>query len=315
MAPDKPRSLDGLRRDLCDRFSKAGIESAALDARLIVQHALHLSHEQLIGLGGRAISDEELAEVEKLAQRRLDREPVSRIVGKREFFGREFEINPDVLDPRADTETLIEQALAAAAHIDEADCDLRIADVGSGSGAIIVTLLAELSGATGAAVDISRSALRVARCNAIRHGVLDRLDLVEMSWLSEMQQLFDIIVSNPPYIESGEFANLAPEVRDFDPGLALDGGVDGLAAYRALVPQATRCLKPGGCLILEVGAGQHEDVLNLMKLAGLGACEAVPAFRKDLSGIIRVVTGWKSKSDDATPVLLSEMTSPGSSGP
>ena len=276
---------DEIRRQL----SAAGIAASALDARSIIQHVTGLSHEALITEPGRPVSNAELDAVQSCLRRRLDHEPVSRIIGSREFYGRDFIVTPDVLDPRPDTETLIEQVL------DIARCTKvqRIADIGTGSGAIIVTLLAELADATGTATDISASALEVARRNAQALGVGERVEFARTSWLENICGPYDVIVSNPPYIESNQIECLAPDVARFDPHQALDGGADGLECYRMLIPQAFARLTTGGYLCLEVGAGQDDAVLEVMTQSGFSAAGAVVSRRCDLGGHIRVVTGRK----------------------
>ena len=282
-----------LQRDARRRLAEAGVETAALDARLIVQHELGLSHETLIAEPGLQIGRTGRDAVNASIARRLDHEPVSRIIGEREFFGRAFTVTRDVLDPRPDTETLIEQVLEIARLKEGQQGHLRIADIGTGSGAIIATLLAELGTARGTAVDISAAALKVARLNAASLAVEDRLEFVCTSWLEGVIGRYDIIVSNPPYIETSTIKSLAPEVARYDPILALDGGIDGLAAYRAIVPQAFERLEPGGFLCLEVGAGQGTIVHELMMEHGFVDSGPILALRYDLAGHFLVVTGQK----------------------
>jgi release factor glutamine methyltransferase len=295
MRPEGERSatIAGVVDNVRLRLERAGIKGAALDARVLVQHVLGIDHAHVIANPERALSGDEVAAIEAAVARRCDREPVSRIVGRREFYGRDFEVTPDVLDPRADSEALIEQALAAAREI-AGNGECLVLDVGTGSGALIVSLLAELPGARGVASDVSAAALAVARANAQRHGVESRLRLVETCWMVGISERFDIVMSNPPYIASGDIAGLARDVRGFDPLVALDGGADGLTAYRAIVPTAFEALKPGGVLCLEIGAGQADDVWAMMEDAGFSAHPRLNRQKKDLAGCIRVVTGWKS---------------------
>ncbi|NNE23787.1 MAG: peptide chain release factor N(5)-glutamine methyltransferase [Rhizobiales bacterium] len=278
-----------LQRDARRRLAEAGVETAALDARLIVQHELGLTHETLIAEPGLQVDQTGRDAVNASIARRLDHEPVSRIIGEREFFGRAFAVTRDVLDPRPDTETLIEQVLEIARLKDH----LRIADIGTGSGAIIATLLAELGTALGTAVDVSGAALDVARLNATALAVEDRLEFVQTSWLEGVRGPYDVIVSNPPYIETSMIKSLSPEVARYDPILALDGGADGLAAYRAIVPQAFERLEPSGFLCLEVGARQATMVHELMTEHGFLDSGPIPTLRYDLAGHVRVVTGQK----------------------
>lgn len=202
-----------------------------------------------------------VARFSSFTQRRLKFEPVSHILGNREFYGRSFRVTPDVLDPRADTETLIEAVLALAKD----QRPIRILDLGTGSGAIAVTLLAELPGATVVASDLSAAALHVAKGNAEALGVAGRASFVQANWYEGIGGRFDLIVSNPPYIPLGDIAGLAPDVREFDPQRALDGGPDGLEAYRRIAGGAGGHLAPKGHIVLEIGAGQENAVNNLLK--------------------------------------------------
>ncbi len=272
--------IDGARRQLVE----CGVDSAALDARLLLQHVTGLAHADMIAAPDRPIADELVHAFERLLARRLRHEPVSRILGEREFYGRPFAISEAVLDPRPDTETLIETALQ---YLHPA---ARILDLGAGSGAIIVTLLAEASQATGVAADLSAAALSVARCNARRLSVLPRLEFVESNWFSAVAEKFSLIVSNPPYIRSADIAGLAPAVRDFDPPPALDGGIDGLDAFRAIAEGAGGFLLPGGNILVEIGAGQEMAVSAIFAANGfLGR-----GRRRDLSGHVRCLVFAKS---------------------
>ena len=270
--------------DLGKRLAAAGIASPALDARLLLLAATGLTHEALIGAPERLLGESEARRLDGLAGRRLAREPVSRIFGEREFYGRPFAIGPASLDPRADTETLVERALR---FVDTQPAP-AILDLGTGSGAILMTLLAELPGARGTGTDVSEAALDVARANARRHGVDGRAQFVAADWCDGVTGRFDLIVSNPPYIPSGDISGLEPEVRDHDPVVALDGGTDGLDAYRAIATGAQACLSPGGLLALEIGAGQRDAVDRLFAAHGWRPAPA-EATSPDLSGRIRVL--------------------------
>lgn len=290
MLPDRMVTIGQIQREARERLASAGIESAALDARLIIQHALGLNHEALIAEPDRPVELAEGAAVNASLERRLGHEPMSRIIGEREFYGRNFIITPDVLDPRPDTETLIDKVLEIVRLREPRSDRLRIADIGTGSGAIIVTLLAELAGATGTATDISPLALAVARVNAKEMAVEERVEFEQTSWLDTLTGTYDVIVSNPPYIETKAIRLLAPEVAQFDPLISLDGGHDGLAAYRAIVAQAFARLERGGHLCLEIGVGQTDAVLELIIAAGFAGCGADSRRSPDLSGRVRVVT-------------------------
>ena len=248
-----------------------------MDARLLLQFVTGMRHEEIVAEPDLILAPDLAQRFWSFVERRCASEPVSRIVGSREFYGREFQVTPAVLDPRADTETLI----AAALPLARGKC--RILDLGTGSGAIIVTLLAELPEASGVASDASEAALGVATVNAETHGVLGRLTLVRADWFDGIEGQFDLIVSNPPYIASAEIAELRADVRDFDPPGALDGGVDGLQAYRRIAAGALGYLTPKGHVVVEIGAGQERDVRPLFEAAGLVL--AGRAF--DLGGHVR----------------------------
>ncbi len=263
-------------------------DAPAREAALIVRAAANLKSTDLIAapdapLGAAA------AKVEQYAARRGAGEPLSRILGRREFWSLEFAISPDVLDPRPETETIVETALAAfAARRAE---PLRVLDLGAGSGALLCALLSELPAARGLGVDLSEAAAAVARANVAALHLGDRAEIRIGDWATGVEGLFDLIVANPPYIASGDIAGLAREVRDHDPRFALDGGLDGLDAYRALAPQIAQRLAPDGRFYLEVGAGQAEAVAAIAAAAGLTEL----ATRRDLAGIERVVSGGRSK--------------------
>lgn len=253
---------------------------SSLDARLLLQAVLGMDHAGLILAGERMLSAEDVARYDDLLRRRAADEPVSKILGVREFYGRPFRVTADVLDPRADTETLVELALEQALPVDG-----RVLDLGSGSGALICTLLAEWTRASGVAVDLSPAALQVTEENARALGVDDRLTVLEGAWFAPVAGRFDLIVSNPPYIPSGDIAGLQPEVRAHDPHLALDGGPDGLACYRAIAAGAAAHLASAGRIIVEIGAGQAADVRTIFAMAGW----QLSAERRDLGGHIRAL--------------------------
>lgn len=222
-------------------------------------------------------------ELERAALRRLAGEPVSRIVGEREFWGLKFGLNPSTLDPRPETEMLVAAAVDAVGKKPTA----AVIDLGTGSGAIAIAVADALPGARVMATDVSPEALSQAKANAERHSVQTRIAFRQGSWWQAVPptDLFDLIVSNPPYVSSGEIAALQPEVRLFDPKDALDGGFDGLEAYRAIASQAARRLNPGGSVLLEIGATQGEAVSRIFSRAGFGRVDV----QKDLAGLDRVV--------------------------
>jgi len=284
------QSIDAARRVLTTRFAAEGIDSAALDARLLAGAALQLDLTSLIAQGTRQLTREEADRLDAFALRRIAGEPVARILGIREFWGLPLTLSADTLVPRPDTETIVEAALETLRAEGGGDDALRIADLGTGTGAILLALLTELPNATGIGTDLSAAAIETATANARHLGLAPRADFIVSDYASGLSGAFDLIVSNPPYIRSADIAVLAVEVRDHDPHLALDGGPDGLDAYRRIAPQAAELLSPGGLLVLEIGQGQDEDVARLVAAAGLTAAGAV---RTDLAGIGRAVMGRK----------------------
>jgi release factor glutamine methyltransferase len=256
-------SVGGARRALARMFAAAGLDSPALDARVIVGHALALDHAALAGAAERALDVEERERIAAMAARRLAREPVARIIGMKEFWGLPLRVTPDVLVPRPETETVVETALAALDRAGERVRRLRIADLGTGSGALLLALLSELPNALGVGTDLSVAAVAVARDNAKRLGLATRAAFVACDLAGALAGPFDLVVANPPYVASGELTELAPEVRDHDPVLALDGGPNGLRAYRALAADAPRLIGAGGHLVVEVGTGQAAAVTAL----------------------------------------------------
>jgi release factor glutamine methyltransferase len=250
-------------------FAAAGIDSGLTDARALLCAALRLSRAQLLAQSDRILEPREIAAVSALAARRLKREPVSRILGRKEFWSLTLDVTPDVLVPRPDTETVVEAALDYVAGGGLRLENLRILDIGTGTGALVLALLQELPNARGVATDLSAAALGVARGNAERLKLASRCTFVVCNIADGLQGDFDVIVSNPPYIARGAIAALDPEVRDYDPRLALDGGADGLDAYRAIAGSALTLLAKGGRLIVELGAGQAAPVSALFEAAGL----------------------------------------------
>jgi len=266
-------------------FRTNGIEEAEADARALIGHALHLDRARLIAQSDRVLESREVTVISALATRRLRREPVSRILGQKEFWSLPISVTPDVLVPRPETETVVEAALDFVMRSGLRLEKLRILDIGTGSGALLVALLNELPNAAGTGTDVSSAALDVARANAARCRVASRCNFVVCNIANGVEGPFDLIVSNPPYIAHDEIVTLAPEVRDYDPQVALDGGRDGLDVYRAIAGDAKRILAPGGRLFVELGVGQDQRVRALFTEAGLSP--GTP--RKDLAGISRVL--------------------------
>jgi release factor glutamine methyltransferase len=287
------QTVETARRALASRLKSGLIDSAELDARMLVGAVLGLDLTGLITAAGRLLSSNEAIRLEDFARRRLGGEPVARILGAREFWGLPLKLSAATLVPRPDTETVVELALEMLRACPSPSRAFRIADLGTGSGAILLALLSELPDAVGLGTDISAAALQTARSNAVDLALADRAAFVACDYAAALSGPFDLIVSNPPYIRSADIAGLATEVRDFDPLRALDGGSDGLDAYRALIPQAAPLLAQRGVLAVEIGQGQHGDIEALMTAAGL--TPQGPA-KADLAGIRRAVAGRKKPS-------------------
>lgn len=258
------------------RLRAAGVADPARDARLLLAHALGIAPDRVMLALPDPLPDAFAARFDHLIAARAARQPVSQIIGRRAFFGRDFRVTRDVLDPRPETETLIEAALDQPFG--------RVLDLGTGSGAILLTLLAERAGTTGLGVDVSPAALAVARGNAADLRLAGRAEFALSDWLDGVTGRFDLIVANPPYIAASEMIALAPEVRDWEPHLALSPGGDGLAAIRRIVAGAGAHLCPGGRLLIEIGAGQGAAVCTLLAAGGFDA----RAILCDLDGRDRV---------------------------
>jgi release factor glutamine methyltransferase len=269
------------------RLQSAGVDTPRLDAILLLAEASAMSEDRIRSRPEAPLTPEAAATFEVMLRRRLRREPVSKIIGRREFWSLEFRTSPDVLDPRGDSETLVAGVLVA---IPDRAASLRIVDFGTGSGCLLLSLLHELPNATGVGIDVSPPALAIAQDNADRLGMSSRCIFRLGSWGRGIEGTFDILISNPPYIESGVVPGLEPEVADYDPLLALDGGADGLDAYRALLPDMARLGVKDAFAALEIGMGQDVAVGHLLAGSGFGEIAVLP----DLSGIGRVVTGRKS---------------------
>ena len=277
-------TLGAVRRAAARRLAELGTDATpALDARLLVAGALGVAPDRLVLIDDRALSDAEIGAIEAAIERRLAGEPVARILGEKEFWGLTFQLADATLVPRPDTETLVEAALAWIDRTQGRDRPFRIVDIGTGTGAILIALLSELPQAIGLGVDLSEAAARTARANAERLGVGDRSLFIRGSW-GESSAPADVIVSNPPYIRSEVIQTLDREVRDHDPLLALDGGDDGLDAYRAIVADLDRMMRPGGATFFEIGFDQAQSLSALAEQAGFAA-----GVHADLAGHDRVV--------------------------
>lgn len=280
-----PATLGAALSAMTRSFAAAGLDTPALDARRLTSSALALDPVQLLRDPERPLSAWDHRRLAVVTARRLAREPVSRIEGKRSFRGLELEIDQATLDPRPDTETLVDAVFDLLAGRSGA----RILDLGTGSGAIIVALLNGLPEATGVGTDIEEAALHVATRNASRHGLLDRARFQRSDWLDQIGDRFDVVVANPPYIASSELRALEPEVALYDPVTALDGGPDGLTAYRAIALRIAEVLEPNGWIVVEVGAGQCEAVSRILTAALTGAGSIERRTWHDRGGISRCV--------------------------
>jgi release factor glutamine methyltransferase len=283
VAFDPATSIIVARQMLTAAFQAAGCASPEIDARFLLQGVLGITAADLLRDPDRKLG-EGAQLLTECVRRRLTGEPVSRILGQREFYGRTFMITPDVLDPRPESETLVEVAIEIVAAHSWRDQPIRIADVGTGSGILIVSLLAELPLATGIASDVSPAALGVAKLNAERLGVGGRVTFVATPGIGHLGGNADLIVSNPPYIPAANIASLTRDVRDFDPVLALDGGPDGLDIYRDFANDFKKFDRPA-LIALEIGAGQAADVETIFAEAGA----RMTGQKADLGGHIRVV--------------------------
>ncbi|MFW8592790.1 peptide chain release factor N(5)-glutamine methyltransferase [Cribrihabitans neustonicus] len=259
------------------RLRAAGVPDPARDARVLLAHAARIEASRVTLIAPEDLAPEVAERYEQLISLRAVRVPVSHLIGEREFYGRRFKVSREVLDPRPETETLIEAALAEPYS--------RVLDLGLGSGCILVTLLAERAESTGLGVDLSEAACLQASANAVMHRVAERADICLSDWFEQVTGKFDLIVSNPPYIALDEMAELSEEVRGHEPDMALTDGGDGLGAYRQIAAGLSRHLAPGGRVLLEIGPAQGAAVSDLLRAAGLAGIAVLP----DLDGRDRVV--------------------------
>ena len=260
------------------RLRAAGVEDPARDARVLLAHAARIDASRVTLIAPEELAPEIEDRFEHMIALRSIRVPVSHLVGERAFYGRGFKVSADVLDPRPDTETLVDLALAAPFD--------RALDLGIGSGCILVSLLAERPEARGVGCDISEAACLQASANAVLHGVSDRVRIIQSDWFSNVQGQFDLIVANPPYLSAAEMLGVAPELRDHEPPLALTDNADGLSAYRTIIRQAQQFLLKNGRLIVEIGHTQGPAVAALFKAQGYLGVQVLP----DLDGRDRVVS-------------------------
>lgn len=267
-------------------LTKAGIAEPRRRARALLAAALDLSAAEIFARPERRLHPAQQARISAMLDRMLAREPLSRIIGRREFWGLEFLLSADTLDPRPDSETVVEAVLS---RLPERDRPYRFLDLGTGTGCLLLALLSEYPMASGIGIDIAPGAVRTARRNAGRLGLGARVHFVIGSWGAALTGRFDAVVANPPYVERPALAVLPPEVRDYDPIRALDGGADGLDAYRAIAVELPSLLRPGGLLAAEIGVGQADPVAAILVQHGLRVDATVP----DLAGIARCITAWR----------------------
>jgi release factor glutamine methyltransferase len=275
-------SLSEALRAATARLVQAGIDGARLDARLLLRKALGKDGTWLFNHGDETLDGGTEQAFLALLEKRLERRPISLILGHREFWSLDFTVTEDTLAPRPDSETVIEAVLA---ELPDRDAALSLLDLGTGTGCLLLALLSELPQARGTGVDLNPATLSVAKANADRLGFAKMTSFLQSDWWSGVSGRFDVIVSNPPYIPSADIAGLDPEVARFEPRGALDGGADGLDAYRLLAARAGDFLTETGVIAFEVGAGQAADVAALLREAAF----SVRAIRRDLAGVERCV--------------------------
>lgn len=284
------RSVGDVVRTAAAALARAGIEDAAVDARHLTAHAFGIDRATLLRDSSAPPDPAALIRLASSLNRRAAREPVARIIGEREFYGLALALNEATLDPRPDTETVVAVALHLAARVPrDAGEPFRILDLGTGTGAIALALLSALPESEAVATDISAAALDIAHRNADRHGLADRIRFIQSHWLDDVDGRYHLIVSNPPYIATGEIAELAAEVAAWDPHAALDGGHDGLDAYRTILDAAGSVLAPGGWIVFEVGYDQSRQVADLAAQRGFEAAPLDWPRLRDLGGNIRCV--------------------------
>ncbi|MCG8507666.1 MAG: peptide chain release factor N(5)-glutamine methyltransferase [Rhodospirillales bacterium] len=278
-----PPTLGGLVDQAARRLKSAGIDGARLDARLIVGHAARLEPAALLARSAEMAGADVVDHVEEMVKRRENRQPMAQILGQREFWSLPFRVTRDTLIPRPDSETLIIAALDWAERAERKERALRVLDLGTGTGCLLLSLLSEWPAATGIGVDVDPAVIEVAGQNARDLELSDRARFVCTDWGDGLDEFFDVVISNPPYVPEGDLDGLEPDVVDFEPRLALCGGADGLDAYRALSARIGRFLAPGGAVFLEIGFGQASGVADIMTVSGFG----IFARRRDLGGVVR----------------------------
>jgi release factor glutamine methyltransferase len=304
IAQENPLSIRGVLSWGAQVLRRAGLDNCRLDAEVLLRHVLNLEKEQLYVKGDAPISTGQEAEFRGLLLRRSRREPVAYITGHKEFWSLDFFVTPAVLIPRPETELLVKVALQHIARLGSRS-PVKVLDLGTGSGAISVCLAKDHSATKIVAVDISPVALDLARVNAGRHNVADRIrfflgDL--FAAVKPLPETFDLIVSNPPYIRTGELSMLAPEIREWEPIMALDGGADGTDTYRQIIGEGHSYLTPGGFIVLEIGADMARDIADLLLRSG---CYGPASVYQDYAGQNRVIAAMKLLPSEAAPKSIS----------
>lgn len=284
-----PRSVASATRWAQGMLARAGIDGARAEARLLLRHAAGLALERQISAPDAPLDQNQASRLADAVARRARREPMAHIVGRREFWSLDFIVTPDTLDPRPDSETVIDAALA---RLDSRAAPYQILDLGTGTGCLLLALLSELPAATGIGVDIEPGAARVARRNAERLGLTARSAFFVGDWAAAIDRRFDLVVCNPPYVPTDVIDTLEPEVARFEPRRALDGGADGFAAYGTLIPALSGLIGPGGTVVIEVGAGQADAAAEALARHGFGARER----HADLAGIERCISAKWDKN-------------------
>nr|WP_262913568.1 peptide chain release factor N(5)-glutamine methyltransferase [Rhizobium halophilum] len=279
------RTLGGAVAYAQMRLVAAGLPDAAMEARILIAGLLGLNSTEIFIGTDRVLAEDEALKIASAVERRLKREPVHRILGEREFYGMKLKLSDETLEPRPDTEILVDAVLPRLLRLSAGKGSVRVLDLGTGTGAIILALLKECPLALGVAADISQDALQTAYQNAQRLGLADRFSSVQSGWYEKIEGRFDIIVSNPPYIATCVVSELEPEVKDFDPRRALDGGPDGLDAYHAIAAGASGFLERDGIIGVEIGFDQKGSVTKIFEAAGY----ELEAAERDYGGNDRVL--------------------------
>jgi len=276
-----------LLKSIIKRLTNSGVNTAEIDARLLLAYSLGVSKTGLVLNNEKAFDNSKMLNLYEMVDRRCNREPVSRIIGKREFWSMEFDLSPETLDPRHDTEIIIDTAL----YLQEKDSlnFTKLLDLGTGSGCILLSLLSEIKMAIGYGVDISFGAIKTAKRNSDKLGFANRTYFFVGNWIDSIQGKFDLVVCNPPYIKLSEIYTLEPEVRNYDPMFALSGGQDGLDSYRHILSDLTRVLVKNGKIVLEIGYDQKESVESMLQSVGFAEIQS----HKDLSGTFRCISATR----------------------